>query len=326
MLERPKLSDEKIISCLQDKYGLFVEELTFLPIGNDIHSSAFKVHTNKGEYFLKVRSGEFYEASVAVPRYLQDQGIQEVLAPLPNKDGGLWETLDEYSLVLFPFVEAKTAMEVGMNETQWREFGKALRRIHSIDLPTKLRQKIKRERFSSKWLPLIPQIQVVVDAGKFHDSYQKTLAVFWRQKQHLIERIFSRINEVGKLVTEESLEFVLCHTDIHQANILIDQCGEIHIIDWDDPLFAPKERDIMFFADERGPLFYEGYWKEGLNQIAMEYYGLEWLVGEIAGYGERIFLVQDGNEETKQNAVDEFMDLFQAKRRPGFISEADWCK
>ena len=42
--------------------------------------------------------------------------------------------------------------------------------------------------------------------------------------------------------------FVLCHSDIHGGNILIADTGELYVVDWDDPILAPKERDLMFIG------------------------------------------------------------------------------
>jgi len=42
---------------------------------------------------------------------------------------------------------------------------------------------------------------------------------------------------------------VLCHCDIHAGNVLISEEGagtRLHVIDWDEPALAPKERDLMF--------------------------------------------------------------------------------
>ena len=63
------------------------------------------------------------------------------------------------------------------------------------------------------------------------------------------------------------LEFALCHADIHTANILITPEQDMVIVDWDDTLLAPKERDLMFvlggdaFQTREVRLFLEGYGK-----------------------------------------------------------------
>jgi spectinomycin phosphotransferase len=65
MLTKPDLKDEKIIACLHDNYGLDVAEISLLPLGADFNTAVYRVTTtDKIDYFLKLRSGDFCETSV----------------------------------------------------------------------------------------------------------------------------------------------------------------------------------------------------------------------------------------------------------------------
>lgn len=60
MLTRPYLKNERIITCLHDNYGLDVAEISFLPLGADFNTAVYRVTTtDKTDYFLKLRSGDF---------------------------------------------------------------------------------------------------------------------------------------------------------------------------------------------------------------------------------------------------------------------------
>jgi len=145
------------------------------------------------------------------------------------------------------------------------------------------------------------------------------LALFWREHHEEIRRIISRAQELGRLLQSQLLPFVLCHADIHTANILVDGAGQLFIVDWDQTLFAPKERDLMFVLGERDPslslmdteqMFTRGYGEIDMNWLAITYYRYEWVVQEIADFGERVFLTQDIGDETKKDAVLGFKQLF----------------
>jgi len=83
MLGKPKLKDEKIINSLKNEYGLSVEKITFLPLGADLNTAVYRVVTNdETVYFLKLRRGEFDEATVTVPKYLSDLGIKQIIPSL----------------------------------------------------------------------------------------------------------------------------------------------------------------------------------------------------------------------------------------------------
>ena len=121
---------------------------------------------------------------------------------------------------------------------------------------------------------------------------------------------------MGQRLQKYDLEFVLCHADIHTANILLTQEQELFIVDWDDTLLAPKERDFMFVLGEdtirtrEEQMFFDGYGMVKINQLALAYYRYEWCVQEIGDFGARVFLTKDVGESTKHDAVEGFIKLF----------------
>ena len=84
MLEKPALPDDAILACLQASFGVRAHSLEFLPIGNDATAWAYRVRATGADYFLKVKSGKLKEAALTIPRYLRDQGLCQVVAPLPT--------------------------------------------------------------------------------------------------------------------------------------------------------------------------------------------------------------------------------------------------
>lgn len=131
-----------------------------------------------------------------------------------------------------------------------------------------------------------------------------------------IQTLIERTESLGKRLRHTNLEFVLCHADIHTANILITQKQNIFIVDWDDTLLAPKERDLMFVLGENSvetreeQLFFKGYGNAKINPLVLAYYGYEWCVQEIGDFGERVFLTKNTGENTKKDSVEAFMKLF----------------
>lgn len=312
MLEKPKLEDEKIISCLRESFGISVNGVDFLPVGNDSNSWLYRVNTDNKKYFLKVKKGIIYEPSVIVPRYLKDEGIDQVVAPIPTKVRKLWEKVDNFALILYPFIDGETRMKVGMSKNQWIEFGTVLKKIHSSKLSSELSEQVKKENFSPKWSVLVKELQTKIDSNQFTDSFQKELSLFWKEKKEEIRSIINRMEELGNLLRTQSLDFVLCHTDIHTANILLDKQNRMFIVDWDNPLLAPKERDLMFVVGAKEEqVFFSGYGKSDINSVALAYYRYEWVAQEIGDYGERVFLNNDVGEETKKDALNSFIELFQ---------------
>ena len=320
MLERPNLADDRILACLQQQSGLEIISLEFLPLGNDPTAWVYKVSTAQNHnYFLKVKRGDIASASVYVPHHLHASGIEQIVAPIPNIDGELWTPLAEYVLILYPYIAGQTGMDLGLSTEQWTELGAILHKIHATHLSVEIAMKIPRESFvpNHKWSAAIRAIEPKLTQTIFNDSYEAELAAFWNQHADEITRIISRTHELGRLVQAHSLPFVICHADIHTANVLVDAQEQLFIVDWDGVIFAPKERDLMFILGERSntsaqeQAFLSGYGQTDISWLAIAYYRYEWVVQEIAEYAELVFLAPNIGDVTKQDAVRGFKQLFQ---------------
>src|SRR5581483_6022638 len=121
----------------------------FLPVGADVWSWAFRAVTAAAAYFLKLRRGAVREATLRVPRYLVDQGVSHIVAPLPTRDRRLWAEVDGFTLALYPFIDGATARAHGLQERHWVTYGAALRAMHDTPLAPDLAPVVPRESFSS---------------------------------------------------------------------------------------------------------------------------------------------------------------------------------
>src|SRR5947199_8449283 len=111
MREQPKIPEERLRACLQDQYDLYPVTLEFLPRGLDYHAGVYRVVSQQSTaYLLKVTSRSLYEPRCLVPRYLNDQGIASVVAPVPTRSGALWTKLGEWTVIVYPFIEGDTSL------------------------------------------------------------------------------------------------------------------------------------------------------------------------------------------------------------------------
>jgi spectinomycin phosphotransferase len=323
MLEKPDLADEMLVACLREHYGLSVTGVEFLPLGNDSSAWVYRLFAEAGVYFLKVKKGAVNPASLLVPRYLKDSGIEQIVAPLPTVARRLWCEAGAFSAILYPFVNGTDGMTLGLSEAQWVEYGAVLRRIHSTQLPSELLPHARREAFTPKWRETLNEIVRRMERNDFTHPSERELAAFWQAHQAAIWTIITRADELGRRLQSQSLKFVLCHADIHTANILLDSDGKLFVVDWDEVLLAPKERDLMFVVGgaaetDAEALFFKGYGVAAIDRLALAYYRYEWVVQELGDYGGRVLLTHDGGAETRRHAVRSFRELFQ----PGDVVEA----
>jgi spectinomycin phosphotransferase len=108
------------------------------------------------------------------------------------------------------------------------------------------------------------------------------------------------------------LDFVLCHSDIHVGNVLARDDGHISIVDWDQPLIAPKERDLMFIVGSAGAVavsaenqaqFLRGYGTTEIDPVAFAYYRYDWVAQDAKEYGAMGFGLRDGSDDTRRDAL-----------------------
>ena len=312
MLEKPDLQDERIIACLKDEYGLPVIQATFLPIGADQNTAVYRVVADdETPYFVKLRRGVFDESSVALPKFLSDQGIAQIIAPLATQTGHLWASLNAFKVILYPFVEGRNGYEVGLSDRHWVDFGTALKSLHTATAPPALIGRIRRETYSPRWCEMVKAFLERAEDDAFDDRVAVKLAAFLRAKRTEILALVGRAEWLAQALQAQSPGFVPCHSDVHAGNVLIDANGAFYIVDWDDPILAPKERDLMFVGGAQGfightpqeeeILFYQGYGQTEIDPIALAYYRYERIVQDIAVFGELLFLTDQGGEDREQS-------------------------
>ena len=319
MLTKLDINDELFIFRLQEEYTLDVSSLTFLPLGADMGTAVYRTLTDDGTaYFLKLRKG-FDEISVTVPFFLKLQGIKEIISPFETKSNQGWADFGEYKMILYPFIEGKNGFEMELSDSHKRTLGEALKAIHSVQLPPVLKRQIPQETYSSKYREQVKEFQRQVENSAFNDLNAAKLAKFIKSKRNEIDRLIKRTEELAAELQSQHHEFVLCHTDIHGGNILIADTNKFYIVDWDPPLLAPKERDLMFIGggiddiwknkrDES--VFYEGYGKTEVDFPMMAYYRYERVIEDLAAYAEQLLLT-DGGGADREEAYRRFTGNFE---------------
>jgi spectinomycin phosphotransferase len=323
MRDDPGLSFERIAVTLELNYGIVPRSIAYLPIGHDMRAFVYRVETVDAGYFLKIRAGAVYEASLQVPRALIDAGIEQVIAPLRTISGSLWCDLDGgngHTVVLYPFISGQSGMTSGVSPDQWRAFGIALRAVHDSGLHARFESTLRVEDFvlpsaaKLRRMLAIAGDQVVdsPEARRFHD--------FWRENQRQIDVVLRRSAELGDALRAKPFELVLCHSDIHAANLLIGDDGRLWLIDWDGPLIAPRERDLLFVIGSRIALrvkpddearFFEGYGTVEIDPDALRYYRYERIVEDLGEFAESIMLTPDHSEEWRAYEAGLARSLFE---------------
>jgi spectinomycin phosphotransferase len=322
MRETPlDLSNEMLLAALRAGYGLEIASLTFLPLGYDASAWVYRAQAAGGAtFFLKVRTRIANQPSLLVPRYLHDHGVMSVIAPLPTTAQALWAELDNYVLILYPFVEGTAGMERGMSPQQWVDYGGILRQIHSTAVEPGLAQIMRRETFTPASAETLRRVDAHISDQAFEDPSQQELAAFWRGQRDMIHTILERALDLGRRLAQVAPPFVLCHADIHTGNVLLDEHQRVWIVDWDETVLAPKERDLMFaiggissklVGRREEQLFLQGYGEASIDPLALAYYRYAWAVGDIGEFGAQVFFRPDLGEISRREGTSMCIRLFE---------------
>lgn len=330
MLIKPNLKDEEIIACLQDAYGLTVKKIAFLPLGADFNTAVYRVTTsNQIDYFLKLRSGKFLEASVSVPKYLTDMGIKQVIPPLVTKTEQLWISLASFKAILYPYIEGSNGVGAKLSEDQWVQFGATIKKLHELDIPASITKDVPRETFSSKWRETVKAFLMRIEREVFEEPVAVEMAQFLKSKSSDILKLVERAEELAITLQKHPLAYVLCHADMHGWNLIVDKDDALYIVDWDTLIFAPKERDLMFIGAgiwksgqtplEEERLFYNGYGHSKINIDCIAYYRFERIIQDIAEYCIYIFDASHNDQERLQ-----YLEYLKSNFQPqGTIDQAN---
>jgi len=336
MIEKKSLPDQSIIDCLNNDYGLKVTTLTLIPLGADIDASVYKAQTDDNSfYFVKLKRGHPDNIGPTIQLLLHDAGIPQIICPIKTVNAKPTHRIDNFTLIVYPFIKGQDGFSRNLTNDQWVTLGKALRQVHEFELPRSIKNQIKRESYSPKWRNAVRSIYTHIDAEpQVTDEAALKLLTFMKEQRGIIQRLVDRAEQLRHKIQAQSPEFVLCHSDIHGGNVLIANDGALYIVDWDQPIMAPKERDLMFIGGgvanvwnnpQEAEFFYKGYGKTEINREILAYYRLERIVEDSAEYCQQLLLTTDGNKN-RDELYTQFMGMFEPRGVVEIAFETDAIK
>jgi spectinomycin phosphotransferase len=261
-------------------------------------------------------------AAAAVPRHLHDRGLWQVVAPLSTLDGEPWHRADGYQFALYPFVAGPQASDAGLTDDQWVEYGAFLGALHHTVLPAELAALVPEDTYVCASVANVRSTAEHARHSDPSDPVSRELVTFWRERDDEIAELADRTERLGDLARTRRLSHVLCHTDIHAANILVDIDGRLRFVDWDTPVLAPPERDLIFVVGEGSAreeeLFWQGYGRHDVDRDALAYYKCARVVEDIDAFAHSVLFRDDLGELTRRNDLQWFRAQFPLPSIKGY--------
>jgi spectinomycin phosphotransferase len=310
MLTPPDLAEDTILTTVRAIYERPAVRATFLPLGADVNAAVYRVESDDGlACFLKLRRADFDPIAVEVPAFLHAQGIREVMAPLPTADGRLWASAHGFEWILYPFFAGRDGYEAPLSDAQWVALGGSLRAVHRTVLPPSLAGRVPREDYAPRWRDIVRDFDAHAGIRAYPNPLARGLAEFWVTQRAEIRTMVERAERLGRVLRGRADDLVLCHSDLHPGNVLLAENGELTIVDWDSPILAPKERDLMLLGGgvaanwndpRQDALFFQGYGPVALDPVALSYYHYERIIADLASFGAQIFGGTQGSAEERE--------------------------
>ncbi|KTD42125.1 phosphotransferase [Legionella parisiensis] len=318
MFEKLHLPHQIIIEHLKTDYHIDTLTLTYLPVGADINASVYKADTKNQSYFVKLKKGFHHEVAIDILELLHENGIQPIIKPINTAANQPILYTDGFSLIVYPFIHGQNGFNQALTKEQWITLGKTLKQIHEIEVPSAIQDQLRHELYELKWRDCVRALWDHIDKSSALDEYALKLITFMKKNREVIVNLVERAECLAQKMQNNSPQLVLCHSDIHAGNLLISPHHSIYIVDWDEPIMAPKERDLMFIGGGianvwnepyQETLFYKGYGKTEIDKALLAYYRCERIVQDIAIYAEEILSVspERGN---KAQAYELFISMF----------------
>src|SRR5579859_1058596 len=221
MREPPRITEEDLRACLQDQYDLSPVTLTFLPLGHDYDAGIYRVESEQGTaYAVKVTTRSLYEPRCLVPRYLNDQGIASVVAPIPTRSSALWTQISDRTVIVYPWIWGESSL-TGMTNEQWKRVGTIFQRIHQVMLPHGGFASLRKETFDpTEYVQCVRAFETRHGHTQGRGASERALRSSWVAHQSTIHTVVTSLEKLAGVLQSRPFPCVICHGDLHARNLI----------------------------------------------------------------------------------------------------------
>jgi len=138
-------------------------------------------------------------------------------------------------LSVTPWIDGRGAGE-GMTRDQWHAFGALLARVHAVPPLASLPRETHTHGAQAALMRSVDE--AVREPAR--DPLVAALAELWDAGRSAA--LVARADALAREVT--GAPYVVCHGAPHAGNVLVAG-DDVWLVDWDDALLAPPERDLM---------------------------------------------------------------------------------
>jgi len=207
-----------------------INAIAITPAKRGYYGETWRLENAGNRYFLKLvyaaTHRTAYERSFPVIQHLCDNGIDFISRIMKTKNGELSAQFDGAILGVFNWIDGEN---IETDATKIPEY-QMLAKVYTVP-PCDI--VISREDFSNKV------------ADKFFEQWSilndERILLLFEKHRAKIEHREKRLRYFAKLCRSDTADFFITHGDA--GGNLIQNGDRYFIVDWDNPMLAPPERD-----------------------------------------------------------------------------------
>lgn len=242
-----------ILDAIEKAYQLQIKQTTAAPRG--FVAETFVLTTAEASYFCKLIEKPLFipkiKQSLPVLETLYAHGFTQLNYPIRTADGRLWVETEQALIVLFNYIDAPQSYAYD----EWT-FGHLLGQLHQMTPSIQAKTAVPQFNFRYENQLLFEHYVDGTLNNSPADEITRSLQTLLQQYEPELQQDLTAFQQVMSTCSTQTFLMVLTHGDA-PGNTLVSSPTNLYLIDWDDLLLAPPERDI-WFLDHSEP-FMAGY-------------------------------------------------------------------
>ncbi|WP_054028684.1 phosphotransferase [Bacillus sp. FJAT-28004] len=263
-----RIKDSVLATNLDKEYGIQVESIHFIPLGNSAYSYWVNC-VNEERYYLKLFDNQNESQRNGIERlqyYLHltwkmyHQGLfRNVTHPIKNQKGIFKTSFNDITVVLFNYIEGESLADAYPFSKEILE--NIAKSVASIQLITPLIDKamLVTETFDISFESDLEKCIATLESKiTFNNPIKQSLREHVLAMKEQIILLLNRVRKLRDVALADTKEKVLCHGDIWGGN-LIHHENELYFIDWETAIIAPPEFEMIGYIGEEFNVFFSAY-------------------------------------------------------------------
>jgi Ser/Thr protein kinase RdoA (MazF antagonist) len=316
----PELDVQKLQVALACHYGLQLRDLVYIPQGEVSYNYILDAVDRGGDgqrhrYLLKILdssrlaglAAERLQVAFPLLRELRQRDmLTKVPVPCFTLTGQPTGALGDFTLAMLLYVEGENPSPETLHRPDiWAQLASHVAHLHAATDEVRTPCPYV-ETFDLPFArPLVDSMQALRQLPFDARQGLRDLRDLLLPRLDEVMALLARTRALARVARQVAARQVLCHTDIHPMNLLIDDSGVLTLLDWEGVKLASAEHDLFAFNGDDFPAFLHAYWRAGgVRQLSPDLFGFYFYRRNLEDLTDWLVRILYENESPEQDAAD----------------------